>query len=114
MDTRDLAAQLAQAEAQTLQAQHTITQSQSQLVQQGSQMKLAAQELQRARALVRQDFESREVLDQRQSQFDSATAAYHASEAQIVAATAAMQAAIHNADVIRTDRDRRQVRRRAL
>jgi HlyD family secretion protein len=103
MDTRDLAAQLAQAEAQTLQAQHTITQSQSQLVQQGSQLKLADQQLQRARALVRENFESREVLDQRQSQFDSATAAYHAIEAQIAAAAAAMQAAIHNADIIRVN-----------
>jgi HlyD family secretion protein len=101
MDTGDLAAKLAQAEAQTLQAQHTMAQGQSQLVQQGSQLKLAAQELQRARALARQDFETRQVLDQRQSQFDSATAAYHAIEAQIAAAAAAMQAAIHNADVFR-------------
>ncbi|MFL5280362.1 MAG: HlyD family secretion protein [Rhodopila sp.] len=70
MDVRDLQVSLAQAEAQIAQARHAIAESEAQLVQIGSQVKLAAQELQRARTLVRGDHETRQVLDQRQSQFN--------------------------------------------
>jgi len=103
IDTRDLQASLAAAEAQIDQARHTIAQSQAELVSDGTQLKLAAQELARARQLVAKDFETREVLDQRQAGFDAATAAYHGTEAKIAAATAAMQAAIHSAELIRVN-----------
>ncbi|HTR17251.1 MAG TPA: HlyD family efflux transporter periplasmic adaptor subunit [Acetobacteraceae bacterium] len=103
IDTRDLEAQLAQAEAQIAGARDAIAESQAVLAQQGSQVKLAAQELQRARTLVRQDFETREMLDQRQSQFDVAVALYHATQARIATATASMEAAIHSANLIRVN-----------
>jgi len=103
IDTRDLEAQLAQADAQTLQAKQVISQNEAQLVELSAQLKLALQQLDRARALERQGYATRELLDQRQSQYDSAAASYHATQAQIDAATAAMQASIHNADLIRVN-----------
>ncbi|OYV41698.1 MAG: secretion protein HylD [Rhodospirillales bacterium 20-64-7] len=105
IDTRDLEASLAQAKAQINQAKHTIDESQAELVQNGAQLKLAAQELDRARILVRNDFQTRQVLDQRQSQFDAAFAAYQGTKAKIAAATAGMEAAIHNADLIQVNID---------
>ncbi len=103
IDTRDLQAELSQAQAQTAQARQMVVQSAADLVQMGSQLKLTAQELQRARTLVGQGYETLEVLDQRQSQFNVAVAAYHDTEAKIAAATAGVGAATHNADLIRVN-----------
>ncbi len=94
IDTRDLQAQLSQARSQISQAQQLVVQNAAGLVQMGSQLKLTAQELQRARTLVGQGYETREVLDQRQSQFNVATAAYHNTEAKIAAATAGVASAL--------------------
>lgn len=101
IDTRDLEASLAQAEAQITQARYTITENQAELAQDSSQLKLAAQEL--ARILVPKGFQTHEVLDQRQSQFNTAFGAYRGTEAKIAAATAAMDAATHSADLIRVN-----------
>ncbi len=103
IDTRDLEAQEAQAQAQILGSQHTIVQTQAELAEQRSELKLAAQELTRARVLVSQDAATRELLEQRQSQFDTATATYRATEAQIETTKAALQAATHNAELIRVN-----------
>ena len=103
IDTRDLAAQLAAAQAQTAQAQQAILQKQANLVAMGSQLRLAAQELQRARTLVVQGYETQQVLDQRQSTFNTATSSYHETEAQIASALAAAQTAAHNADLIQVN-----------
>jgi HlyD family secretion protein len=100
IDTRDLQAELLQAQAQTAQAQQMMVQNAAELVQMGSQLKLTAQELQRARTLVGQGFETQEVLDERQSQFNVATAAYRNTEAKIAAAAAGVEAATHNAGLI--------------
>ncbi len=105
IDTRDLHAQLAQAQAQTAQARQAIVQNQANLVQMGSQVRLTAQELQMARTLVTRGDETREVLDQRQSQFNVAFGAYHVAEAQIAAATAGVEASVHNADLIQVNID---------
>ena len=103
MDTRDLAASLQQAEAQMTQAEHNIAAARAELEQAASQMQLTAQELQRARSLVPKGFETQQVLDQRQSQFNVATAVQIAAQAHIDAATAARDAAMHSADVIRVN-----------
>jgi len=105
IDTRDLEAQLAQAKAQTAQARQSVLQGQSNLVEMASQAKLTAQELAMARALVTRGDETREVLDQRQSQFNVAFGAYQVAEAQIAAATAGVEAAVHNADLIQVNID---------
>ena len=99
IDTRDIASQLAQANWQAAEAQQAILANQTTLVQMQSSLKLTAQELQMARRLVQQGFETIEVLDQRQSQFDNAMAAYHNTQVSIISAKAGMQAAIHNAEL---------------
>ncbi len=103
LDTRDLQAQLAQATAQTNQARQSIVQSQASLAQMGSQLKLTVQELQRARTLADQGYGTRETLDQRQSQFNVAIAAYHETEAKIASAMAGVEAATHNANLIQVN-----------
>ena len=105
MDTRDLRAKLSQANAQIAQVRQSVAQSAADLLQMGSQLKLAAQQLQRSRILAEQGYESREILDQRQSQFNVATAAYHGTEARIAAATAGVASATHNADLIQVNID---------
>ena len=99
IDTRDLAAQLAGARWQAAQAQQSVLQNEATLIEKQSDLKLTAQELQMARRLVKQGFETVEVLDQRQSKFDSALAVVRNTQASIVAASAGMEAAIHNADL---------------
>jgi len=69
----------------------------------GSQARLAAQELQRARTLTAEGYETHQVLDQRQSQFNVAMGAYHETEARIAAATAGVESATHNADLIQVN-----------
>jgi len=66
---------------------------------------LAEQELQRARTLVPRGAETKEMLDQRQSQYSAAIAAHEATKAQIDAATAALEAARHNAELIQVNID---------
>ena len=103
IDTRDLEAQLSQARAQIAQARELVVQNASDLSQMSSQIKLTAQELQRARTLAAQGWETKEVLDQRQSQFDVALSAYHSTEAKIAAAAAGVESATHNADLIQVN-----------
>ncbi len=100
MDTRDLEASLSQAEAQIAQTDHSIAAARAELDQASSQVKLAAQELLRARTLLQKGFQTQEVVDQRQSQFNVAQAVYNATLARIDAATAARDAATHNANLI--------------
>jgi HlyD family secretion protein len=101
MDTGDLEASLRQAEAQIAQAEHSIAAVRAEQEQAVSQTRLSAQELDRARSLLARGYQTQEVVDQRQSQFDIARAVYGATQARIEAATSARDAAGHSADVIR-------------
>jgi HlyD family secretion protein len=103
IDTRDLQAELSQANAQIAQAEQTVVQNTADLVQMESQLKFAEQELQRARTLVARGYGTVETFDQRQSQFNVATAAYHDTKAKIAAATAGVASATHNADLIQVN-----------
>jgi HlyD family secretion protein len=103
MDTRDLAASLQQAEAQIAQAEHGIAAARAEMEQAASQARLSAQELQRARTLLPKGYETQQVVDQRQAQFDVARAAYNVAQARMAAATAARDAAVHSAEVIRVN-----------
>lgn len=105
IDVRDLQAQLAQAQAQVAQAEQLVAQGAADLVQMGSQLKLSVQELDRARTLAGQGYETRQVLDQRQSAFNVAVAGYRGTEAKIAAATAGVQSATHNAALIQVHID---------
>jgi HlyD family secretion protein len=103
MDTRDLEASLRQAEAETDQAEHGIAAARAELDQANSQVMLTAQELQRARSLLPKGFQTQEVVDQRQSQFNVARAVAIAAQARIDTATAARDAAIHKAELVRVN-----------
>ena len=103
MDTRDLEASLGKSEAQIRQAEKTLDAARSDLEQQKSQVKLADQELQRTRNLVRGDYASRELLDQRQAQFDGATAAYSSIQARIGQLEHALDAARQDAALIKVN-----------
>lgn len=103
MDTRDLEASLGQAEAQIEQAEHSIAAARAELDQAASQVKLNAQQLQRARTLLAQGFQTQEVVDQRQSAFDVARAVFIAAQARIDTSTAARDAARHSAELIRVN-----------
>jgi HlyD family secretion protein len=103
MDTRDLEASLREAQAQIDGAEHSIAAARAELDQAASQMKLTAQELQRAKTLRAQGFETQEVVDQRQSQFDVARATFIAAQARIDSATATRDAAEHSAELIRVN-----------
>ncbi len=96
MDTQDLQASLDKAGALVLQAQHSLDEARANLMQQKTQVRLAQQELDRARFLVPKGFETKQVLDQREQQMDSAVAAQTAAEARIGAAVFALKAATHD------------------
>lgn len=100
MDTRDLAQQLGQAQAQVVQARQSQAQSAADLVQMASQLRLAGQQLDRARILTNEGFETRAVLDQRQSDLNVAQASFRSTQARIAAAEAGVLSATHNADLI--------------
>lgn len=100
MDVRDLNAQLAQARSQIVQAQQSVAQSAADLVQMDSQRKLAEQQFKRASTLADRGYATQVTLDQRQSEFNVATAAYHSMQAKIAAATAGVESATHNAHLI--------------
>jgi HlyD family secretion protein len=100
MNTADLQAQLAKAEAQALQAERALQASRHALDQQRAQLTLAGQQLDRSRVLLQRDFASKEVVDQRQAQLDGARASFNATEAQVGALEHALEAARQDAALI--------------
>lgn len=103
MDTKDLEASLAQAESTVAGAEYSIEANQATLEQERSVLALAAKQLARTRALMAEGFASQELLDQRQSQFSVAMAAYNATLARINTARTVRDAARHNSEVIRAN-----------
>jgi HlyD family secretion protein len=103
MDTRDLEASAARADAQVLQAQKLVDAAQSDLAQLAAQQKYAEQELRRAQALVQRGNISEEIADQRQSQRDSAIGAYNTGLARAAVAGHALEAARQDAALIRVN-----------
>jgi HlyD family secretion protein len=93
MDSQDLEASLGKAQALVLQAQQTVRQSMATLARQRTEVVLAQQELDRAKALVKSGFETREVVDQRQQALNGAIEAVNADIAQAAAAAKAVDAA---------------------
>jgi HlyD family secretion protein len=103
MDTSDLEASLAKAEAVTRQADAALASARADAEQQRSQLRFAEQQLARSRYLVQKDFASQEILNQRQSLMDAAKAALDAAEARAVQAEHAAEAARHDAELIRVN-----------
>jgi HlyD family secretion protein len=70
MDTQDLEASLKKAKAQVQLAQKAVEEADANVVQQESQVLLARQQMDRASYLVKEGYQTKETLDQRQQQLD--------------------------------------------
>jgi HlyD family secretion protein len=93
MDTRDLEVARQEAEAKVQKAKQEQMAARAALEQQRSVMVLGEQQLQRSLVLVPSGYQSREVLDQRRQALVAATAGYQLAEAEVNAASAALEVA---------------------
>jgi HlyD family secretion protein len=92
MDTRDLEASLARAEAQMRLSQRAVEESRALLEQQKTQVELARQQLNRTTILAQQGNATQELLDQRRQQMNSSTALLTALTARAAQAENALAA----------------------
>jgi HlyD family secretion protein len=99
MDTRDLEANLKKSEAQVERAQKSINEARANVDQLHSQVVLAGQEFDRSQTLLKNGWTTREVLEQRQQQLDSARAAEVAALARVAVAEHALHAAEHDVEL---------------
>ncbi len=99
MDTRDLEASLKKSQAQVQQAQKAVDEATANVTQQDAQVVLAKQEYDRADYLVKKGFQTKEVLDQRKQQLDSANAALSAAKLRVIVLEHARQAATHDVEL---------------
>jgi len=103
MDTRDLAAQLNAAEAQAALSEKAIDEAKSNVTQLETQLKLAQQEFDRTRDLVKGGFATHELFDQRSQQLTASKAALVAGQARELQAQHALDAANHNAELLKVN-----------
>lgn len=101
MDTRDLEASLKRAEAQVLQSQRVVEEVRAIREQQTTQVALASQQLERTKYLWDRGNATRELLEQRQQQFDGAKAALNAANARIAQAEHALSAATNEVELLK-------------
>ena len=103
MDTRDLEANLQRVEAQIRQAGKNLDAARAEVKQREAQVRLAESQLSRAQFLVKKEFVSREVVDQRINDRDSAAAMRSAAVARVGEAEQAVEAATQEAARIKVD-----------
>jgi len=103
MDTRDLQASLQKAQAQVQGAQRALDEARANVNQQQTQVVLAQQELTRTQSLVKNGYATHELLDQRQQQSDSMSAALNAANARVEIAGHALDAAHHDVDLLQVN-----------
>jgi HlyD family secretion protein len=94
MDTAELKAQHAGAEAEAARARESVAAAKALIAQRQSELKLATQELERATFLFQRGHIAAETVDLRQSQRATARAALDAATAQLAAAEHAVNAAL--------------------
>lgn len=97
MDTSDLQQSLSKSEAQIQQAQRSVDEAEANLIQQETQRKLAEQEMDRTRTLLKNGWTTQEVADQRQQQLDGAIAGFNAANARVLVSRHVLEAAEHDA-----------------
>jgi len=83
LDTAELEANLARAEAEIHQAQEAVVGAEARIAQRESELIFAKQELKRAATLVKRGHISQEVAEQRLTQRDTALAALRAAKAEL-------------------------------
>jgi HlyD family secretion protein len=103
MDTRDLETSLKKAEAQAEQVKKVINETNALLNQQHSQVVLAQQQMDRASSLFKSGWITKEVFDQRQQALNAAQAGEIAAEARVTEAAHALEAANHDAELLRVN-----------
>ena len=103
MDSKELQARLNQAKAATRQARQKIKEAEAQVTLRQSERHFAEQELGRALTLVQKGHVSQEVVDERQTQKDTADAALAAVEAQLETAKTAVDLALAQQQEIEVD-----------
>jgi HlyD family secretion protein len=99
MDTQDLAASLKKSQAQKKEAHRAIEEASDNVAQQTSQELLAQQEMDRANALLEKGFETKELVDQRQQQLNSAHAALQAAQARVIESQHSLEASTHEVEL---------------
>lgn len=100
MDTRDLQESLKKAQAQIKQAQRAIDEAKANLEQQRTQQTLAAQELDRTQALLRNGWATKELFDQRKQALDGANAGLRAATERVSETERALEASEHDAGLL--------------
>jgi HlyD family secretion protein len=103
MDTQDLEASLKKAEAQVRLAQKAVEEADANVGQQESQVLLAKQQMDRASYLVKEGYQTKEVLDQRQQQLDGANAALKAARARLIITQHALEASTHDVELYKVN-----------
>lgn len=93
MDTRDVRASLAKAEAQVAGAQQALGEAKANAVLQQTQLTLAQQEFNRTNVLVQRGFATYELLDQRQQALSGALASMEAANNRVGEAARTLDAA---------------------
>ncbi|MGO8909327.1 MAG: HlyD family secretion protein [Bradyrhizobium sp.] len=96
MDTRDLQESLKKAQAQEEQARRLIEETNANLEQQRTQQTLAAQELDRTQALLKNGWATKELFDQRKQALDGANASVIAATTRVEEAKRALEASQHD------------------
>lgn len=96
MDTRDLQESLKKSQAQAAQARHAVEEANANLEQQRTQQTLAAQELDRTQALLKNGWATKEVFDQRKQALDAANAALNAATSRVAVAEHLLDASQHD------------------
>lgn len=96
MDTRDLQQSLEKASAQVRQAQRALDETLANVDQQQALATLAGQQMERAEALLKNGWITKEIFDQRRQVLDGANAATTAANAKVAQAEHALEAAQHD------------------
>ena len=101
MDTRDLEASLAKAEAEVDAAQNALAQARARVDQRRSELNLAQIEFERYRILFQQGNTTRQLFDQRSQVLHATEAALAEANARVAEAQNTLDAAGHQAETIR-------------
>ncbi|HUI97509.1 MAG TPA: HlyD family efflux transporter periplasmic adaptor subunit [Xanthobacteraceae bacterium] len=96
MDTRDLQQSLERVQAQARQAQRALDEARANVQQQQALVTLAGQQMDRAQALLKSGWITKETFDQRQQVLDGANAGLTAANAKAAQAEHALEATQHD------------------
>ncbi len=102
MDTAELMASLAKADAEVAEAEEDVAEAVAQVAQRVSELTFANQELVRASFLINKGHVSQARLDQRQTERDAAKAALEAARAHLLSTQRAVESAAAEARRIQT------------